>query len=543
MRIALLSNINVNGIIRLLKENVNIYEVEGYGNELATLLNSEANLYKYEPDMIFVVEDIQELIRHTTKIEEAKKYIKNWFTQIESTIKDKIIYYISDAYCYGVEIKTLADVSIKENLEHIWDEELTNLIKRKDNIRILPYKKIIQEQGEQNSFSRKTWYMGKILYSCLLQKQIASAILKKINEETYVPKKVLLLDLDNTLWGGLAGEEGKERVLLSDDALGLVYKDFQRVVLQMKEQGTVLGIVSKNNFEDAMDIIINHPHMVLKDEDFAIKRINWRNKNDNIQDISRELNVGLDSIVYIDDSPQERQLIVDTLPQVVVPNFPEQKEKLPDFMVEIWSEYFQKPRMTEEDKSKTAQYKANSARRELEKASNTYEEYLKGLNIILSRVDNQIYVERITQLINKCNQFNLTTIRHTRKEIENYLSSKLYKVYAYNVADKFGDCGVTAVVILNFEKKLPMIQEFVMSCRVMGKNIEVGIIDDIERELIDNGFEGIEAKYIKSEKNMPVSDFYEKMGYTLIEKKCGQKKYKMMFNNLPMRNIFLKNNF
>ena len=540
MKIAVLSNINVNGIIRILKKSIDVYELEGYGNEIGTLLNQNSGLYKYKPDQIYIIEDVQELIEHTTDCNVAKLNIEQWFYDFEDAINPEIVYYLSDAFCFGPEFFVLVDTSIKEEIEYIWLSHLRTLVEKKQNVRIFPYRSLVEKIGAETAFSMKMWYMGKILHSSAMQQLIADTIIEKLDLENNVQKKVLLLDLDNTLWGGLAGENDTTPVILSDEHTGLAYKNLQRVIMQMQRQGVILGIVSKNNVEDANKIIDNHPHMILRDNMFAIKQISWEHKDKSIIEISKELNIGLDSMVFFDDNPAERQLIKEVIPEVIVPDFPDRPENLTTVMIQIWKQYFNRAVVTNEDLAKTNQYWTNSKREELQKHSASFEQYLMNLDIVMTRKISNNYAERITQLLNKTNQFNLTTKRHTLNEIQNLINSHEYDVFSYQVADKFGDSGIIAVVVVNETEDIPIIEEFVMSCRVMGKNIENAIIDDVEEYIYNKGYDSLRANYIKSDKNMPVCDLYEGLGYSIVEEDKLFKNYIIDLKDRPERSYQLK---
>ena len=539
MKIALLSNINMNPVIRSLKKEMDIYETEGYGNELGTLMNPQSSIHSYNPDIIFLIEDLLELINHDTDINHASDIIVNWFSNFETLIDNSRVYYISNAYLWGLELNVLVDKTLKSKLENIWQIQLEHLLSKYNNVHIFPYRSLIESVGSDNSFSLKMWYMGKILHQPIMQQKISAEIKHFVHLSNNTPKKLLLLDLDNTLWGGLAGEDGINGITLSDDHAGLVYKNLQRIVKKMKEQGVILGIVSKNNESDALDIIENHPHMILNKSDFAIYKINWGPKHKNIQEIAATLNIGLDSIVFFDDNTSEQQLIRDMLPDVIVADFPDKDEQLPEAMIAIWREYFDRVSLTTEDLNKTSQYVANAKREELKKESKSFSDYLKGLQIKLIKKDADKYVERVTQLLNKTNQFNLTTKRHTKAEINTYIKDNTKRIYVYQTSDIFGDNGIIAVSIVDSLDKTPCICEFVMSCRVMGKNIEYAIIDDIENDLLASGFNELNAEYIKSQKNSPVSKLYDCLGYSMVQEYDGHTKYNIHLEERPDREYYL----
>ncbi len=526
-RIALLSNVNMNALIRMLQKDVEVYEAEGYGNELGILMNPASAYHAFVPEVTFVVMDLMELLEHDLTEGTAKARVESWFHAFEGAMKDSQVYYISDAYLWGLEAEAAFALKDGRIFEAIWDEMLGALCERHGNVRILPYRRMITRLGEENAFSPKMWYMGRILLSGEAQKRLAALILDKVNLEYRTPKKVLVLDLDNTLWGGLAGEHDITPIQLSEEHAGLAYKNLQRVILQMQKQGVLLAIVSKNNQEDAEEILRTHPHMVLRPEHFVAMKINWSPKNENLMALAMELNLGLDSFVFWDDNPQERLLVSETLQDVTVPDFPAKAEDLAPAMTEIYHEYFEKTVLTWEDRDKTKQYTDNAKRESLRQNVGSFEDYLKQLNIVVTPVNAKEHVTRLEALLNKTNQFNLTTVRHTASEVGELIQNPDKRVFVYRVEDCFGDNGVVAAVIVDVTKD-PVIEEFVMSCRVMGKNIEHGIVSHVEQCLQKEGFEQLRGVYIPTAKNKPVADLYIQLGFKQlqdVECESGKKIY------------------
>lgn len=526
-KIALLSNINMNFVLRMLKKNHQVYETEGYGNELGLLLDPESGYHAFAPDTTFLILDLLEVLEHDCSKNGSEERIDRWFRLFETGLNDKREYYVSDAYLWGVETDIFMTEGKKQSLENLWNTRLTQLCTDYRNVHVFPYHDIISKLGEENSFSLKTWYMGKILHTGEAQKRLGEKILHCVSLVDRVPKKVLLLDLDNTLWGGIAGEHDITPVTLSDEHEGLAYKNLQRVIARMKEYGVILGIVSKNNEEDAFSIIRSHPHMILKEEDFVIQKINWEQKSTNIVEIASELNLGLDSFVFFDDNPTERELIKQLLPMVEVPDFPDRPEELAGRMCEIYHAFFEKPYITAEDLAKTRQYAENVKRDAVQKQAASFEEYLKQLDIKIERVDAKQNLERFLQLVNKTNQFNLTTRRYTMEEIQKIVEDSNKKVYLYRIEDCFGDYGIVCAVIVDVSGK-PVIEEFVLSCRVMGKYVEYGIVSMIEKELEKEGYEVLQGIYIPTAKNKPVEKLYDRLEYEQINvKEDGTKTYQM----------------
>ena len=305
-------------------------------------------------------------------------------------------------------------------------------------------------------------------------------------------------------------------VILSEDKSGAAYKSFQRMIFWMKEQGVVLGIVSKNNENDAIDIIRNHPHMVLREADFSIYRINWKPKHENITEMAKELNIGLDSIVFLDDNPAERKLVRDFLPAVTVPEFDAVPENLTAALAQVYHSYFEKAVITVEDKNKTEQYQANKLRLEMREKAVDFDSYLENLEIRLTRVAPAKNKARWLQLMNKTNQFNLTTMRFSEENIESILEDEKKEVFLYSVQDCFGDNGIVVAAILDYTDE-PTIIEFTMSCRVMGRQIENAVIEEIEKSVKNKGYKSVVGVYRPTEKNKPVASLYASLGYDRTE--------------------------
>lgn len=554
-KIALLSNVNMNYVIRLLKKEYQVYETEGYGNELGLLLNRQSSYHAFDPEITFLIMDLMELLGHelwgqetgeadsdSSKSGESREIshlplcMRSWFTQLDSCIDPGRLYYLSDAWLWGPEIGALPRFWARQELEDQWLQGVLWLRQRHENIRFFPYRQIIGALGEENSFSLKMWYMGKILHTNEAQKRLAQEIAVLAETEQRVPKKVLLVDLDNTLWGGLAGEREHIPLELSEDHQGLAYKNAQRVLKLIEQSGAVLGIVSKNNEEDAMEVIRRHPHMVLREEDFAIRRINWSSKHENIREIAQVLNLGLDSMVFWDDSPAERELVKQMLPQVETPDFPDRPEEMAAALVKIYERYFKKPKLTAEDRERTRQYAQNEQRSRLEQQTGDYEEYLRRLQIRVQQVEPAAHMERLVQLVNKTNQFNLTTIRYTQEEMQKTVEDSSKKVYLYRVEDCFGDYGIVSAAVVDLAGEIPVIAEWVLSCRVMGRQVEDALLEHMETELLAAGHERLRGRYVPTAKNRPVAELYDRLGYQIIHQgDDGEKLYEIRLKERPDR--------
>lgn len=542
MKVAVLSNVNSDSIIRELSKKYTMYLSQGYGNLFETLLNKESAYYQFQADITVIWIDVVEFINHRFDYEYAKERIDTYFQLLEKSIAEKGIYFLSDIDFRGYPALTAMDLTLLRKMEAYWNNCLETLRQKNSNTYRFEYKKLVETIGRQKFYSEKMWYLGKMPLSMEAIKSMSAEIDKCIETSRKTPKKVLLLDLDNTLWGGVIGEDGLDRIQLSDEKTGGIYKDVQRIIYKIKENGVLLGIVSKNNEKDALEAINQHPHMLIRDADITIKKINWINKDENIRAIAKELNVGLDSMVFIDDNPMERELVSMSIPEVTVPEFPKDILQYPKFMYEIYQNYFRKLYLTEEDLKKTDQYQANSKREELKTQFVDYEQFLKELKIKVTPVDAEENLERIHQLINKTNQFNLTVKRRELQELQEMLKSMQYQVFAFRVEDKFGDTGIVSVIITRAEGTDVYIENFLMSCRVMGRKIENYIIEYVENYYERKGFENIYGVYVPGPKNQAVAEYFSGLGYLFAKESEIEKWYKMRLSEKRKRVYFVEEN-
>lgn len=330
-------------------------------------------------------------------------------------------------------------------------------------------------------------------------------------------KKCLVLDLDNTLWGGVLGEDGVDGIKLGGDYPGKAFSYWQRALVQLAHNGVILAVCSKNNESDVKEAWDCNPFMELKREHFSALRINWTDKVTNIRDIADELNIGLDSFVFIDDSPSERELVKQMLPQVTVPDFPEKPYQLMPFFKQLVERYFRIYAVTPEDRNKTQQYQANAMRKAQQARFADMDSYLRSLAMEIDIIPaDDFNLPRIAQMTQKTNQFNLTTRRYTEAEVRQRLNDG-WRVYCMSVRDRFGDSGVTGAIFLEpIDWDTMGIDSLLLSCRVLGKGIEEAFMGSILNLLHDEGVQKVVADYIPTAKNGQTADFYDRMGMECI---------------------------
>ena len=393
--------------------------------------------------------------------------------------------------------------------------------------------KVIDISDFTNQFSKgelidwKYYYISQILINPKLAKPFQNWFTKKIDSIFSFRKKCLVLDLDNTLWGGVLGEDGIDGIEIGDVYPGSAYKDFQDLIAIAARNGVLLAVCSKNNEHDVKEAWLNHPDMLLKEKDFVAHRINWNDKASNIVEIAQELNIGIDSFVFIDDNPIERELVKSMLPEVTVPDFPDQPYMLGDFFKQVYSEYFQIHGLTKEDENKSEQYHQEKNRKTAATKFLSIESYIKSLNIELKiHSANKFNVPRIAQMTQKTNQFNLTTKRYTEDNIWKFISDG-HLVNCISVTDDFGDNGITiaSIIILNNDIKCAKVDSFLLSCRILGRKVEICSFKFLLNTLFEKGIRKIEADYIKTIKNTVCSRFYDEVGFEIVSESNDIKKY------------------
>lgn len=343
-------------------------------------------------------------------------------------------------------------------------------------------------------------------------------------------KKVLALDLDNTLWGGVIGDDGIEGIQIGQETgLSQSYYEFQSYVKSLKSLGILLAVCSKNDYENAVSGL-KHPEGALNPDDFVSIKANWENKDRNIIEIADELNIFADSIVFADDNPAEREIVRENIKGISVPEL----ESIENYITTIdRGGYFEVTSLSSDDINRTQMYRANAERAEQIKLCGDYNEYLKSLEMT-AIIDDfiPIYLQRVTQLANKSNQFNCTTKRYTLNEIEEIYKSKNYIRLYGKLTDKFGDNGVVSVVIAKKNNDYADVELWIMSCRVLKRDMEMAMLDRLAEECISKGIKKIYGYYYPTAKNKLVKDLYEKFGFTKIsEDESGNTKWELSLDD------------
>ncbi len=534
IKIAVLASDSQQYFVMVLRLFLIKYEIEAdifegeYDGIRNAVFDNQSGLRKYAPDIVIILSnyrDIHDMPEHLASEEEIEYFITHqleYYQQIWKRLSETGRCHIFQANIvlpFERKIGNLeANVCCSRRI--ILQRINVELIKRKPkNVTIVDMEYIAAFVGKQNWFDYTTYFTSKLEYSlqyiglvCDVYAQQIAALQGKI-------KKCLVLDLDNTLWGGVVADVGPEGIRIApDDTLGEAFRYFQQYVLDLKERGVLLAVISKNDDKIAREPFELNENMILKYDDFSAFIANWENKAFNIDIIAQKLNIGTDSFVFFDDNPAEREIVRMYHPEVMVIDVP---ENVADYVSALESAHpFEWLSLTEDDLIRVNSYKSNNARNELCIQYKNYQDYLlaldmKGRVAYLTRKD----IERFTQLINKTNQFNVRTRRYLEADIENMLDDDQYKLLFATLEDRFGKFGMISCVILKREEDQCFIDTWVMSCRVLKRDVEKFVWKKIIETADNWNCKWIVGEYIPTKKNALVKNLYCDLGFRKQMKK------------------------
>jgi FkbH-like protein len=381
--------------------------------------------------------------------------------------------------------------------------------------------------GGTQARDERAWFESKQPCSAALLVELAREAAHLIGSLRQPPKKVLVMDLDNTLWGGIIAEEGLEGVELGDTSpRGEAFKAFQKYILSLKQRGVLLAVCSKNEQAKAAEVFEKHPEMVLRMDDIVSFKVNWEPKSENIRQMAAELNLGLDSFVFVDDSPAEIEIVRQFAPEVATlllgPDPAGYVGQLQD------CRWFEPRTITAEDSARTDQYLSEARRKALQSSVTDMNAYLEslGMEAILSEF-TAVDVPRLSQLINKSNQFNLTTRRRTEADIQALMKDPAYIGFSARLKDRFGDQGLISIVIGRQQGQTMHIDTWLMSCRVLKRQVEDEVLNELARLAVRRGCARLQGVYLPTAKNEMVRDFYSRMGFTLTSENEQRREFEL----------------
>jgi FkbH-like protein len=394
--------------------------------------------------------------------------------------------------------------------------------------------------GGLSAKDERAWFESKQLYSPALQVSLAKEISHLIESLGRTPKKVLVLDLDNTLWGGVIGDDGLQGIEIGDTSpRGEAFKAFQAYIQAMTERGILLGVCSKNDFDNAIEPFRSHPEMVLREDHFVSFKANWEPKAKNLIDMAGELNLGLDSFIFVDDNPAEIEIVKQFAPEVTTVLLGDDPSHYVTQLKE--SRLFERTAITNEDAVRTRQYREEADRKRLQNDCVDMGSYLRSLDM-RARISefNPVDLPRIAQLINKSNQFNLTTKRRSESDLQSLMSDPTYSGFTVRLADRFGDHGLISIVICSVLGSGHLeIDTWLMSCRVLKRQVEDLVMNEIARIASELGCESIRGVYLPTAKNGMVRDLLPEFGFHLVEENEARSVYQLELAGYVPRETYI----
>jgi FkbH-like protein len=525
----------------------NFYESE-YNKYYEDALFGNDDLDKFNPDIVYIHTTNKNIIKYPElkdseddiKIllnNEIKRYKSIWNSLSKfdcAIIQNNFDYTIDRSLgnldCYDIHGKTYFINQL--------NSEFSKEAREIKNLYINDINYLSSYIGLKNWFDKSLWYQAKYALSIDSIPELTFNISKIINAIFGKIKKCLVLDLDNTCWGGIIGDDGLDGIHIgTETAISESFTIFQSYAKELKQRGITLAVCSKNDFKNAKEGF-THPESILKFDDFTSFKANWNPKHQNIIDIAKEINIGLDSLVFIDDNPVERDIVSSQIPSVSVPNIGSDVMHFIEYIDR--NGYFEPISLLADDINRNQYYEDNKKRAKEESTFKSYDEFLVSLDMIAEiKSFSSIYLDRITQLTNKTNQFNLTTKRYTAGEIENIASSdKHIKIYG-KLTDKYGDNGLIAITIGTIKDKQCHIDLLLMSCRVLKRDMEFAMLDEVVRQCKEKGASEIIGYYYKSAKNNMVSLLYKNFGFSLIDTNDEDTIWKLDISNYENKNKFI----
>ena len=545
--IGILSNVIINSLkdileYQCLKNNINpIIEIGNYDNitqDSSTFKDNDLLIIFF--DSLNIIESVDDFFESITPefydslFLKCKNELDIIFKNLENTSS-----VIINSFSTSGLVSAPSSISKFENLVNDLNNYLRDNLPK--NFYIINIDKIFINSGLVDFIDYRFFHSSKAPYTIDFFKEYVAEIEYFLLKNNGKLKKAIIFDCDNTLWRGVLGEDGIDKIDMGVFSKnGKYYNKVQRIITYLSQKGIIIGLCSKNNENDVLEVFKTHKDIFLKEENIVIHKINWNDKATNLREISKELNIGLDSIIFVDDSSFEINLIKEHLPEVITIQVPTNIYLYPSFLLKYVYKYFNLD-STQDDLKKTVMYKEQFLRVQEKDKHVSIDQYLTSLEIeITIERDNINQVERLAQLTQKTNQFNLTTKRYTEVQMKNFILSKEYDVFSLTVKDKFGDNGITGLCIINHQNNskggLLFIDTLLMSCRIIGRNIEFEFLNTIINYFKKFNIKEVHSIYIPSNKNQQVKDFYEKINFKLISN-AEEKKYYTIIEDFNINKI------
>ena len=393
---------------------------------------------------------------------------------------------------------------------------LRTLAREQRGVHILDYDALVARHGRSTWGDERKWLTVRLPVASPHLPHLAGEWLRFLHPLTGRIAKCVAVDLDNTLWGGVIGEDGMNGVRLGQEYPGAAFRELQRALLDLTRRGILLAVCSKNNQADAMEALAGHPGMLLSARDFAAMRINWNEKAQSLREIAAELNIGLDSVAFLDDNPVERQHIREQAPEAIVVDLPDDPMRYAQAVRDC--AWFERLTQTAEDRQRGDYYASQRQRTHLEHSVTSKEDFYRSLEQVAEIAPvHPSTLARVAQLTQKTNQFNLTTRRYTEQQVAQLAECPGWRVWTLRVSDRYADNGLVGVAISHLDGDVCEIDSFLMSCRVIGRTVETALLAHLARDAGTQGAQRLQGWFLPTPKNAPAREFYREHGFEPAE--------------------------
>ncbi len=544
IRLALLTSYTNDFLTTLLETDLMLEDIGceiytgGYNQVRQDILNPESDLYRFRPDVAILAMEVEDVFRDRVAVfpsltaaersefrqqvlDAYRSLIQHFHDNMPSSGRYSLLVQNQSYPFQAYRALTNADGDLTAFVRDI-NKSLEELCRSFPNTYILDYASLMEQHGIQDWRDPRLYYTVHIPVAQKNWLHVSNAYVGYVKAALNLTIKCIVLDLDNTLWGGVLGEEGIDGIQLGNTYPGAAFRKFQQYLLSLYESGYILSIASKNNWEDVRDVLDEHRSMVLRQKHFAGLKVNWNDKAANIRELSTEIGIATDHMLFVDDNPVEIAKVRSAIPdikclQLESPplNFPSQFARL---------RCFGKLQVTAEDKERGEWYFRDRQRRELQRALPSLDTFYRDLDQRLMVHENARHqLQRIVQLTERTNQFNMTSIRLTERKAKELLEDSDYLLVTAELSDRFGDNGLIAYVQIRQSAQMWQLENFLMSCRVLGRTAEETLLDYVIQRARDQGIHSIEATVVKTKKNVPFADFYPRNGFQLAPNGSGEK--------------------
>jgi FkbH-like protein len=502
--------------------NLQLWEAD-FNQVERQVFDPAAELYVFEPEIVIIFQSSHKLLSKYSKLNPKEyntladtelKLIESLFNRINDRLKAKVIYFnyaeIDDAVFGSYACKT--DLSFLFQLRKL-NYQLMEFAAKTSGFYTLDLSCIQNRLGKPAMFQPAIYINSEMVLSIEVLPVIAGRTLDMIAALNGKFKKCLILDLDNTLWGGIIGDDGLEKIQLGTLGIGKAFTEFQYWIKKLKIRGIILAVCSKNTEAVAKEPFEKHPDMVLNLDDIAVFVANWGNKVDNIRHIQQVLNIGFDSMVFLDDNPFERNMAREGIPELTVPDLPEDPAEYLEYVYTL--NLFETVSFSEADAGRTAQYQNQAKAAQVQQSFANEGDFLKSLDMVsLVEPFNPFNTPRVSQLSQRSNQFNLRTVRYTEQDVEALMNSAIHFTFSFTLEDKFGDNGLICIIVLKKESAGKLfIETWLMSCRVLKRGMEAFVLNTMVNFAVSGGFTRLKGEYLPTAKNEMVKDHYKNLGF------------------------------